>query len=48
MGEVLIVSVVACAAALMLVFANQQESTSAEHYCKASLAVSAEHWCKAS
>jgi len=27
---------VACAAALMLVFSDQQESTSAEHWCKAS------------
>ncbi|WP_410295898.1 hypothetical protein [Gardnerella greenwoodii] len=38
----------ACAAALMLVFADQQESASAEHWCKATLATFAEHWCKAS
>ncbi|EIK85462.1 hypothetical protein CGSMWGv00703Dmash_05324 [Gardnerella greenwoodii 00703Dmash] len=38
---------VACAAALMLVFANQQESTLAKHNCKASYATSAEHLRKA-
>ncbi|MFP1697998.1 hypothetical protein [Gardnerella greenwoodii] len=29
-------------------FADQQESASAEHWCKATLATFAEHWCKAS
>ena len=36
---------VVCAAARMLVFANQQKSTSAEHWCKATLAASAGQLC---